>query len=125
MDPSEVASLDEPHRDVQPPLVLAGVEDRDDVGMVDRRRMSRLADEAIAKAAAPASVEHDLECHDPARRATFRRAVDDAHPAAPHHVIETIRPELRVQPHPRLVIAARARISNVVAGFSVHDPRRR
>ena len=44
----QVAAVDVGHRDVEEPVLLAGVVDRDDAGMVERRRELRLAQEPLA-----------------------------------------------------------------------------
>ena len=46
---AQVGALDVAHRHVEQPVLLAGVEDRDGVGMVDRRREPALALEARAE----------------------------------------------------------------------------
>src|SRR5438477_8651547 len=44
----QVAALHVGHRDVEDPVLLACVEDRNDAGMVERRRQLRLAQEPLA-----------------------------------------------------------------------------
>jgi hypothetical protein len=48
-DGLQVAAHDEAHRDVQLPVDLARVVDRDDARMLQRRRQPRLAQEALPK----------------------------------------------------------------------------
>jgi hypothetical protein len=47
---AQIATLDVAHRDVQQPVRLAGLEDRHDPRVIERRRQPRLGQEPLAKA---------------------------------------------------------------------------
>ena len=66
-DPAlQVAALDQPHRDDQLAVLLAGVVDRDDARMVEPGREARLAQEPLAEALVVGEVAGDhLERHRP------------------------------------------------------------
>src|SRR5262249_6434395 len=49
-DPAQIRALDQLHHEVEPPLVLAGDDRPDDVGMVEARGDLGLAQEALAEA---------------------------------------------------------------------------
>jgi len=80
------------HRDVERALDVAGVVDRDDVGMVERGGQPRFAHETLAEVAGQARREQ-LERHGPPQMHVLG-AVDDAHPAAAEHVLDAVARDL-------------------------------
>ena len=78
----EIGALDEAHRQVELTVLLAGVIDRDHVGVIDRGRRPRLLLEALAEALVPGEVGGDQLQRDLPAEVDLDRPVDDAHPAA-------------------------------------------
>ena len=92
----EVAALHVGHRDVEEPVLLAGVVDRDDAGMVERGRELRLAQEPLAVSRlAPSVGDEQLQRGRPPEPHVLG-AVDDAHPAAAERLDDPVARELRV-----------------------------
>ena len=93
-DPAlQVAALDQPHRDDQLAVLLAGVVDGDDVGVVEPGGEARLAQEPLAEALVVGEVAGDhLERHRPVE-GQVRRPVDDAHPAARDQRVDAVPAE--------------------------------
>ena len=87
------AAIDELHREVMEPFVLADLEDRDDVGMVQPGDDAGLAQEALQRprVGLVLAAKH-FERHAPPQ-AQLDRFVDDAHTAAAHftHDAELLR----------------------------------
>ena len=78
----EVRALHETHCDVEQPVLLAGVVDRNDVGVVDGRRNVRLTHEPLPELLIPGQLGgEDLERH-LSPQAKLLGHVDDAHAAA-------------------------------------------
>ena len=107
----EVGPVDEAHGHVELAVGLAGLEDRDHVGMVDRRRQPGLALEALAKALVDRQLGCDELERDRALEGELGGAVDDAHPAAPDQLVDSMPgedgPRLEVQRHTRRYTVAR------------------
>ena len=96
----QVDAVDEPHRDVQQPVRLARLVDRDDRGVLDRRRQPRLAQEPLAIGAVvgerrPQQLQRDL-----APEPQVLGAVDDAHSAAAEQRVDDDMSPI-VEPTPR------------------------
>ncbi len=90
----EVGSLDVAHGDVVRAVDLAGLVDRDDVGVVDRRCQLRLTQEAGPERLVIGEVRRQqLQGHPPPQAALIRQ-VDDAHPAAADDRLDPIGAEL-------------------------------
>ncbi len=68
---TQVATLDEPHRDVESPIRLPGRVDRDDVRVLERSCEPRLAQEALAEP----FVAHELRPEDLERDAPLEHYV--------------------------------------------------
>ena len=92
---AQVVAVDEPHGDVRAPIALAVVVDRNDVGVLDRRRGSRLAQEALANARIPEQSRRDHLQRHGAVEAQLRGLVDDAHATATGDAFHPIAGELR------------------------------
>ena len=86
----ERAAADEPHREEQPLVRLAGLVDGDDVRMVDRGLELSLAAKAGAEDGVLAEVRVEDLQRDRALERQLRRLVDDAHPAAPEHRLDAV-----------------------------------
>jgi hypothetical protein len=90
---AHVGALDVAHREVEHALRLAGLEDRDDVGMVDRGGELRLGLEAVAEVDVVGQLGRDhLQC-DCAAEAELRGAVHDAHPALACDPVDAVAAE--------------------------------
>ena len=92
---ADVRAVHEPHRDEQDAVRLAGVEHRNDVGVVDGRRDPRFADEPFPERIVgrqPGS--QDLQRDIPVKPG-FMSAEDDRHPAAAYLLLEPIASNLR------------------------------
>ena len=88
--PLQVAALDQAHRDDQLAVLLAGVEDRHHVGVVEAGGEAGLAQEALAEALVVGEVAGDhLQRHRPVER-QVRRPVDDPHPAARDQRVDAV-----------------------------------
>ena len=81
------------HDEVELPVLLAGAVDRDDVGVVDRRRHPRLALEALAEVGVGGAVGGDQLERDGAPEIELDGAVDDAHAAAPRDRLDPVSTE--------------------------------
>ena len=93
--PREVGALDEAHRHVEQPVLLAGVVDRHDVRVLDRRRGAELALEAAAELLVLGELGRDhLQRHLAIER-DVARAIDDSHPAAARDVLDHVVGERR------------------------------
>ncbi len=93
--PREVGALDESHRHVEQPVLLAGVVDRHDVRVLDRRRGAELALEATAELLVGGELGRDhLQRHLAVER-DVARAIDDPHPAATGDVLDHVVGERR------------------------------
>ncbi len=79
---ADVVAGDVAHRDVRDPALVARVIDRDDVGVIDRRRDLRLAHEPVADRLVLEQPGRDDLQRDRAIERELRRPVDDAHAAA-------------------------------------------
>ena len=90
----QVGALDEAHRDVQLPVDLARVVDRDDVRMLDRGRQPRLAQEALAERHVVGELRGEQLQRDVAVEREVVGAVDDAHAAAADQRLDPIAGEL-------------------------------
>ncbi len=97
----QVGALDVAHRHVQQPVLLARVVDRDHVGMLDRGRRAELAPEAPAELVVVGELGRDHLQRDLAVERDVRRAVDDAHPAAPGDAVDHVVGERRPRRHLR------------------------
>ena len=90
----QVAALDHAHRDVQLPVDLARVVDRDDVRMLERGRHPRLGEEALAERDVVGELRREqLQCDVTVEREVVS-AVDDAHPAAAEQRLQPIAGKL-------------------------------
>ncbi len=86
----QVAALDQPHRDDQLAVLLAGVVDGDDVGVVEAGGEAGLAQEALAEGLVVGEVAGDhLQRHRSVER-QVGGPVDDAHPAARDQRVDSI-----------------------------------
>ena len=91
----QVAALDVGHRDVEEPVLLAGIEDRDDAGMVERRSQLRLAQEPLAVVALAERGGEQLQ-RGRASEPHVLGPVDDAHAAAAEQLDDPVARDLRV-----------------------------
>ena len=110
----EVASVDEPHRQVQPAVGLAGVVDRDDVRVLERGGQLGLSEEACPEAIVLRQLGgHELE-RERALQAHVVRPVDDAHAAPADQpldpVLEDLPADRQLTRHVQLLPAPRGRL---------------
>ena len=92
---AQIVAVDEPHGDVRPSVALAVVVDRDDVGVLDRRRRTRLAQEALANARIAEQPGRDDLQRDGTVETQLRGLVDDAHAPATGDAFDPVAGELR------------------------------
>ena len=92
---AQVGALDEAHRHVQRPVLLARVVDRDHVGVVERRGDLRLALEALAELGVLGQLGGDQLERDRAVQREVDGAVDDAHAAAAGHRLDPVAADHR------------------------------
>ena len=76
---------------------LAGVVDRDDVRVVDRRGQPRLAQEPLAEAHVLGQLRREDLQRDVAVEREVVGAVDDAHPAAAEQRLQPVAGQLRAE----------------------------
>ena len=89
----QVGPLDAGHRDPEEVVVLARVVDRDDVGVVERGREPRLAQEAVAEVGFAEPRREELQ-RGPAPQAYVLGPVDDAGAAATELLDDPVAAEL-------------------------------
>jgi hypothetical protein len=90
--PPQVPALHEPHRDEQRAFGLAGLVDRDDVRVIDRRRRPGLGDEPAPERRVCGQCRgEDLQGHQPAQPLV----------AGTEHQPHPAHPDLGLQPVPR------------------------
>ena len=113
-EPREVLAVDVAHRDVEQPLLLARVVDRDHVRVLDRgRRLELLRGSARGTPRRPRRAGgDDLQRHLALER-HVHRAIDDAHAAAPRDTADDVLGERR----------ADGEFIHVPAVLSAHRPR--
>ena len=91
---SEIFPFDEAHGQVEHAVRLAGVVDRDHVGVVDRRRQPRLRQEALPEDLVLGDLGSDqLQRHLPAEVGVLGE-IHDAHAAAPEQGLDAVTAEL-------------------------------
>jgi hypothetical protein len=91
----QVGALDVPHPDVQQAIDLAGLEDRHDARVIDRRRQARLRQETLAKAVVLRQLRRqELQRHPPTEPQILR-TVDGTHAAAPDQRLQPVTTQLR------------------------------
>ena len=91
---AEIAALDEPHRDVDVPVRLAGGVDRDHVRMVDARGQLRFAQDAVARGLVVHEPRREhLQC-DGSCQMAVDGAEDLAHATAPDQALERVPGDL-------------------------------
>jgi hypothetical protein len=94
---SQVIPGDVAHSDVRDPVLVARVEDRDDVRVVDGRRELGFPEEALARRSVfGESRRDDLEGDRPVER-QLGRAVDDAHPSPSRDRVDPVLGEHRAR----------------------------
>jgi hypothetical protein len=92
---AQILAADVPHGEVEHVVVLAGVVDRDDVGVVQGRRDLGLGGEPAAERFVAGELgSQELE-RDGALQGDVRGAVDDTHPAAPDELVDAVSGERR------------------------------
>ena len=91
---SEVGALDVAHRDVQVTVALAGLVDRHDAGVIDRRGESRLRQEARAEASILGQVRGQQLQRYLAPQTQVLGAVHHAHAAATEERLDAITPQM-------------------------------
>ena len=96
-DASEVVALDEAHRQVELPVVLAGLVDRDHVRMVERGGEAWLAQEAGTERLVLGQLRRDQLQRDRALERQVDRPVDDAHAAAADQRLDPVAGEGRAR----------------------------
>ncbi len=122
---AEVRAIDEAHRQEGRAVDLAGLVERDDVGVVDRGREVRLAVEAGPEVGVLRQlVGQQLEGHLAAQLALLGE-VDDTHATAAQDPLDAIRPEVGAQArvgtaggHREMVPAFASHQSNSATGCS-------
>jgi hypothetical protein len=100
---AQIEALDDSHRQKEVTALLAGLVNRDDVRVVDRRGEPRFTAEAVAKSLLGGQRRgQDLEGAVLVER-QVARAVDDSHAALTDHLVETMTGEFRayVRAHPK------------------------
>ena len=93
----QVVALDEAHRQVELPVVLPGLVDRDHVRMVERCGEPRLAQEAGAEALVLGQLRRDQLERDGTLERQVGRPVDDAHAAAADQRLHPVAGEGRAR----------------------------
>ena len=121
---TQIGPVDEPHREVQQPVLLTRLEHRQHVGMIDRRRQPRLGDEPLAEPRLTRALRRDELQRDRAPERFLDRLVDDAHPAASHLPQDAVpgddRPDLDQRPPtPRAAAAAPTRAASAAKASSI------
>ena len=86
----EIRALDVAHGEVELPVGLAGVVDRDDVGMLERGSEARLDEEALAKPAILGKAWREQLERDGSLERDVVGAVDDAHATAPEQLLDAV-----------------------------------
>src|SRR6266576_6767949 len=89
----EVTAFDEPHRDRDRGLDLEHLVDRNDVGMIETRCKLRLGPQARAKSFICGELGGKELERDGAFEPQVLREVDDPHPAAAEHALDSIAEE--------------------------------
>ena len=93
-----VAALDVAHRDEQMPALLADVVDRDDVRVLERGGVLRLAQEALAEGVVLGQLGREQLQRNVPLQARVVRTVDDAHAAAADELLDAKAQELAADP---------------------------
>ena len=85
---AQVGALDETHHDEEHAVLVAGIEDGDDVRVVDRGRDPRLAPKALAEALLPGVLGEDELEGDRALERELLGPVDDPHVSVADHLLD-------------------------------------
>ena len=97
----EVGPVDEPHHDEEHAVLVAGLENGNDVGVVDRGGEPGLAPKAFAESRVPRMLrKYELEGHHALER-QFLGPVDDAHLSAADDPLDTAPREDGAEREPR------------------------
>jgi hypothetical protein len=129
----EPPTFDQPHREEELPVDLAGVVDRDDVGMLERGRQLGLNQEAVPEGPVPGKLRGDqLHCN-VSLESRVVSPVDDAHPAATKERLDLVpeqrRPDTGVCGNGHRVLQLRWTIrrsgAEVESPFVASNPRAR
>ena len=119
---AQVVAVDEAHREVEQPVLLARLEHRQDVGVIDRGGQPRLGDEALAEARLARPVGGDQLERDRAAERLVGRLVDDPHPAAADEPQDPVAGDDRADQRPptaRAVAAAPMRSASAANAASI------
>jgi hypothetical protein len=112
---AQVAAVDEAHRQVQAPLVLARLVDRDDVRVVERGGELRLLEERPPEYLVLSQLPSNQLERNRALEPQVGGPVHDAHPAAPDHRFDPIAGEDRAGSEGRLHAAVRSAAATATA----------
>ena len=116
----QVGALDVAHRDVELAVNVVGLEDRDDVRVVEAREQLRLAQEALSEAIVLRQVRSEqLERH-PAFEAQVQRSVHVGHPTTAEERLDPVASEVGADPDVGCVHVAQI----VAHGSSARYPSR-
>ena len=86
----QILTSDEPHCDEKQTVVLTGMKDGHDVGVIELCRRPRLGHEPVTKTFVLRQFGSDHLQRNSAIETNLRRPVDDAHPPAPDDVLDAI-----------------------------------
>jgi hypothetical protein len=96
----QIAALDEAHRDIQQPLRLARLVDRDHVRMVERSGEARLPQEPLPEPLVPRQIRGEQLQRHPPPQPRIDRPIDVGHPPAAEQRLDPVAGQLR--PNPRI-----------------------
>ena len=91
---AEIAAVHEPHREIDAPVDVARVVDRDDIRVLERHHELRLAREALAEALVPGQGRRHQLQRDRPLQAQVVGPVHDAHPAAAEQLLDPVSEEV-------------------------------
>ena len=91
----EIAALHVAHGDVEHPVDLTRLEDRDHVGVIERGGQLRLPEEALPEALVPGQIGGQQLQRHPALQAQILGQIDVAHPTPPEQRLDPVARKLR------------------------------
>jgi len=94
-DSLQIGALDVPHRDVQGAVDLVGIEDRDDVRVIDRGGELGFTKEPVPEPLAPRELGRQQLERNPASQTDVLGKVDGAHASPADDALDPVAAELR------------------------------